>query len=71
MTNSAENLKFFASLGVASMSGTDLLLAYLNNYSPILIFIILALAFGLVTLALSYLLQPKYPEYEKLSVYEK
>ena len=70
MANSAENLKFFASLGVASMSGTDLLLAYLNNYSPILIFIILALAFGLVTLDLSYLLQPKYPEYEKLSVYE-
>ncbi len=52
------------------MSGYDLLLAYLDNYSPILIFIILALAFGLVTLALSYLLQPKYPEFEKLSVYE-
>ncbi len=52
------------------MSGYDLLLIYLDNYSPILIFIILALGFGLVTLALSYLLQPKYPEVEKLSVYE-
>ena len=52
------------------MSGYDLLLIYLDNYSPILIFIILALAFGLVTLALSYLVQPKYPEVEKLSVYE-
>ncbi len=52
------------------MSGYDLLLAYLQNYTPILIFIILALGFGLVTLALSYLVQPKYPEDEKLSVYE-
>ena len=30
----------------------------------------LALGFGLVTLALSYLVQPKYPEPEKLSTYE-
>jgi len=52
------------------MGGYDLLLTYLDNYSPILLFIILALAFGLVTLALSYLVQPKYPEFEKLSVYE-
>jgi NADH-quinone oxidoreductase subunit A len=52
------------------MSGYDLLLTYLDNYSPILLFIIIALAFGLVTLALSYLVQPKYPEFEKLSVYE-
>lgn len=52
------------------MSGYDLLLTYLDNYSPILLFIIIALAFGLGTLALSYLVQPKYPEFEKLSVYE-
>lgn len=52
------------------MSGYDLLLTYLDNYTPILLFIIIALAFGLVTLALSYLVQPKYPEFEKLSVYE-
>ena len=52
------------------MIGLDLLTEYLAKYSPILIFIVLAGAFGLVTLALSYLLQPKYPEPEKLSVYE-
>ena len=52
------------------MVGLDLLAEYLSEYSPILIFIALAGAFGLVTLALSYLLQPKYPEPEKLSVYE-
>ena len=52
------------------MVGLDLLAEYLSKYSPILIFIALAGAFGLVTLALSYLLQPKYPEPEKLSVYE-
>ena len=52
------------------MVGSDLLLTYLGKYSPILIFIVLALWFGLVTLALSYLVQPKYPEAEKLSVYE-
>ena len=52
------------------MVGADLLLTYLGKYSPILIFIVLALGFGLVTLALSYLVQPKYPEAEKLSVYE-
>ena len=52
------------------MGGSDLLLTYLQEYSSILIFIVLALGFGLVTLALSYLVQPKYPETEKLSVYE-
>ncbi len=52
------------------MIGLDLLAEYLSKYSPILIFIVLAGAFGLVTLALSYLVQPKYPEPEKLSVYE-
>ena len=52
------------------MVGSDLLLTYLDKYSPILIFVVLALGFGLVTLALRYLVQPKYPEAEKLSVYE-
>ena len=52
------------------MAGLDLLAEYLSKYSPIIIFIALAGAFGLVTLALSSLLQPKYPEPEKLSVYE-
>jgi NADH-quinone oxidoreductase subunit A len=57
-------------VGELGMSGYDLLLTYLDNYTAILIFVILALAFGLGTLALSYLVQPKYPEDEKLSVYE-
>ena len=52
------------------MAGLDLLAEYLSKYSPIIIFIALAGAVGLVTLALSYILQPKYPEPEKLSVYE-
>ncbi len=52
------------------MAGLDLLAEYLSKYSPIIIFIALAGAFGLVTLALSYFVQPKYPEPEKLSVYE-
>lgn len=52
------------------MTGLDLLGEYLSKYSPILMFIFLALGFGLVTLLLSYLVQPKYPEPEKLSVYE-
>lgn len=52
------------------MTGFDILLEYLTKYAPILIFIILALGFGVVTLLLSYLVQPKYPEPEKLSVYE-
>ncbi|SLM47481.1 NADH-quinone oxidoreductase subunit A [Nitrospira japonica] len=52
------------------MSGIELLLEYLTKYFPILLFIFIALAFGLVTLLLSYLVQPKYPEPEKLSAYE-
>ena len=53
-----------------SMSGLELLLEYLTRYFPILLFIFIALAFGVVTLLLSYLVQPKYPEPEKLSAYE-
>src|SRR4249919_696036 len=52
------------------MSGFELLLEYLTRYFPILLFIFVALAFGVVTLLLSYLVQPKYPEPEKLSTYE-
>ena len=53
-----------------SVSGTELLLDYLSRYFPVLLFIGIALAFGVVTLVLSYLVQPKYPEPEKLSAYE-
>lgn len=52
------------------MSGLELLLEYLTKYFPILLFIFVALTFGVVTLLLSYLVQPKYPEPEKLSAYE-
>jgi NADH-quinone oxidoreductase subunit A len=52
------------------MSSSGLLLDYLGRYFPVLIFIGLALAFGVVTLIISYLVQPKYPESEKLSAYE-
>lgn len=52
------------------MSGSEPLLEYLTRYFPILLFIGLALAFGVVTLLLSYLVHPKYPESEKLSAYE-
>ncbi|MGH7254348.1 MAG: NADH-quinone oxidoreductase subunit A [Nitrospirales bacterium] len=52
------------------MTGTELLLDYLTRYFAILLFMVLALAFGVVTLLVSYLVQPKYPESEKLSAYE-
>ncbi len=52
------------------MSGFELLLECLTRYFPILLFIFVALAFGVVTLLLSYLVQPKYPEPEKLTTYE-
>ena len=52
------------------MSGSELILDYLTRYFPILLFIGIALAFGVVTLVVSYLVQPKYPEPEKLSPYE-
>jgi NADH-quinone oxidoreductase subunit A len=50
--------------------GTELLLEYLSRYFPILLFVGIAMAFGVVTLVLSYVVQPKYPEAEKLSAYE-
>jgi len=52
------------------MTGFDLLLEYLTRYFPILLFMFIALAFGVVTLVISYFVQPKYPEPEKLSTYE-
>jgi NADH-quinone oxidoreductase subunit A len=52
------------------MSGFELLLEYLTRYFPILLFIVIALAFGVVTLVISHFVQPKYPEPEKLSAYE-
>ena len=52
------------------MSGFELLSEYLTRYFPILFFVFVALVFGVATLLLSYLVQPKYPEPEKLSTYE-
>lgn len=52
------------------MSDFELLLEYLTRYFPILLFIFVALLFGMATLLLSYLVQPKYPEPEKLTTYE-
>ncbi len=52
------------------MSGSELLIEYLTRYFPIMLFIVLALVFGIWTLVISSLLQPKYPEPEKLSTYE-
>lgn len=52
------------------MTGAELLLEYLTRYFPVLVFIFVALGFGVVTLLLSYVVQPKYPEPEKLSAYE-
>ena len=52
------------------MSGSDVLLDYLTNFFPILLFIFVGLAFGVVTLVVSYFLQPRYPEPEKLTTYE-
>ncbi len=52
------------------MSSFELLLEYLARYFPILLFIFVALVFGVATLLLSYLVQPKYPETEKLTTYE-
>ena len=52
------------------VSGYELVLEYLTRYFPILLFMGIAAAFGVVTLVLSYLVQPKYPEPEKLSAYE-
>lgn len=52
------------------MTGSELVLDYLSRYAGVLLFIVLVAAFGVGTLLLSYLLQPRYPEAEKLSPYE-
>ncbi len=52
------------------MTGSEILLEYLSRYFVVLVYIGIALAFGVVTLVISYLVQPKYPEAEKLSAYE-
>jgi NADH-quinone oxidoreductase subunit A len=52
------------------MSGFELLSEYLTHYFPILFFVVVALFFGIWSLVVSYLVQPKYPEPEKLTSYE-
>ncbi|MEP6958687.1 MAG: NADH-quinone oxidoreductase subunit A [Nitrospirota bacterium] len=52
------------------MSGSELLSEYLTQYFPILFFVVVALFFGVWSLVVSYLVQPKYPEAEKLTSYE-
>jgi NADH-quinone oxidoreductase subunit A len=49
---------------------TEHLLTNLTDYFPILVFIGVAFAFGVVTLLLSHFVQPKLPDPEKLSAYE-
>jgi NADH-quinone oxidoreductase subunit A len=53
-----------------AMSDLDLLHEYLTKFFPILFFIFVALAFGVLTLVISYFVQPRYPESEKLTTYE-
>ena len=52
------------------MSGFELLSEYLTHYFPILFFVVVALFFGVWSLVVSYMVQPKYPEAEKLTSYE-
>ena len=52
------------------MDSAEILLAYLTKYFPILLFIFVTLIFGMVTLLISYFVQPRYPEPEKLTTYE-
>jgi NADH-quinone oxidoreductase subunit A len=42
----------------------------LGNYLPVLIFIVVGILFGLVPIALGYLVGPQRPDAEKLSPYE-
>jgi NADH-quinone oxidoreductase subunit A len=57
-------------LGAEAVTETQLLLDYLARYFPVFLFITIALAFGVGTLVVSYLVQPRFPETEKLSPYE-
>ncbi|MBL8076139.1 MAG: NADH-quinone oxidoreductase subunit A [Nitrospira sp.] len=52
------------------MSGSEVLVEYLTKYFPIFLFIFMGLALGMLTLLVSYFVQPRYPEPEKLSTYE-
>ena len=52
------------------MSGSEALLIYLAKYFPIFLFIFMGLILGMLTLLVSYFVQPRYPEPEKLSTYE-
>ncbi len=52
------------------MSGSELVGDYLSRYAAVLLFILTAAAFGVVTLVVSSWLHPHYPEPEKLSPYE-
>ena len=52
------------------MSGSEALFAYLTKYFPIFLFIFTGLILGMLTLLVSYFVQPRYPEPEKLSTYE-
>ena len=52
------------------MSGPDVLLDYLMKFFPVLLFIGVGLLLGMLTLLVSYFVQPRYPEPEKLSTYE-
>jgi NADH-quinone oxidoreductase subunit A len=52
------------------MSGSEDLLVYLTKYFPIFLFIFMGLILGMLTLLVSYFVQPRYPEPEKLSTYE-
>lgn len=48
----------------------ELFSQYLTNYVPVAIFIMVAIAFGVGTLMLSYLVQPRIANAEKSSPYE-
>ena len=52
------------------MGGTELLVSYLTKYFPVFLFIFVGGTLGLLTLLVSYFVQPRYPEPEKLSTYE-
>ena len=52
------------------MSGSEALFVYLSKYFPIFLFIFTGLILGMLTLLVSYFVQPRYPEPEKLSTYE-
>ena len=52
------------------MDGPEHLMPYLANYFPILVFIVAAFVFGVGSLVISHVAQPKLPDPEKLSAYE-